>query len=676
MTERYLLDGLHCATCGEKIRVACEGLPTVKSAKLNLAIMTMVIERSEGADLTEKIQSVCDRIEDGVTVSFIGSEGKAQTQKKRKNFALIEIIIGAALLIIGLALHLFGFDMVGVVLMITATLLCAYRTGAKGVMALKTLDIDENMLLTIAVIAAIAIGEYAEAGAVALLFAIGQQIEATVSRRSRKELSALSEIRPDTVHTDNGDKPAEQVKMGEIIIVHPGERIPLDAEVVGGSGSVDASAITGESIPLSVEYGTHLLSGMLNGSGVLKVKVTGDYENSTAARIVKLVEQSAQRKGSAERFITRFAKVYTPVCVVIAILLTVIPWIIGGAFSVEWLRRALVFLVASCPCALVISVPLAFYAGVGSASKKGVLIKGGVYIEALSTADAVGLDKTGTLTTGKLSVDKVTSLGEDVVAIAAAVEAYSDHPIAMAIRSACKKPITLDGSMTEMAGLGVKVEGSSKILVGSARLMDSEGVDISMLPKAAVYVAADGVALGSISVSDTVRDDALGLIEGLRKRKIGRIAIVSGDHEMAVNSVAETCKIDESYPSLMPQDKIEVMQSIKDSARSTIFVGDGINDAPVLAVATVGIAMGMGTDAAIETADVVLSSGSLSALLTAIDVSRRTMRVVKTNIALSIGIKTAVMLSAFFMPMMWAAVVADVVLSVACSINSARLLAS
>lgn len=715
MTEKFELSGLHCANCGEKIRAACEKLDGVSRAKLNIASGMLTLETDGGTDadaLAEKIQAVCDRIEGGITVNASGcvsrekhgchahghcgcgehehghdghahshEHGHEHSHEHSHSHSSVktDIAVIAVSAVLALAAVISGVLKLGVlsaVLFSVSAAVAVARPAVSGIRGLFHLDIDENVLLFIAVVAAVCIGEYAEAAIVSLLFAVGQYIEAAVSDKSRGELKKISEIRPDTAHTDNGDVHAEQVKIGDEIIIRPFERIPLDGTVISGSGQIDASAITGESVPVTVECGTQLLGGMLNGAGVLRVKVTGDYHDSAAARIVRLVEDSVENKGMSERFITKFARIYTPCMVIAAILVTLIPSIILGGFSVEWLRKSLVFLVASCPCALVISVPLAFYAGVGAASRKGVLIKGGAYIEQLADARAAAFDKTGTLTTGELSVVNVVNLtGEDVLSIAAAAEAQSDHPVARAICAACGEPAALDGDISERAGFGVTVDGTRRVTVGAKRFMQAEGVDISALPDAAVYVAADGVCLGCISVADTLRADSKPLIDGLRSRGFSRIAMLSGDNAATAETVAAQCGIDEVHAGLLPEDKVSVMQEITEKSGGAIFLGDGINDAPVIAAASAGVAMGLGTDAAIETADAVLTSGNPYALLTAVDVSRRTMRTVKFNIAVSIIVKLAVIVSAFFYTMMWAAVVADVVLSVACSLNSARLMA-
>ncbi len=600
--------------------------------------------------------------------------GHHHRNASRLNIAIIAA--AAAFTASGFIAMLFTLDMISAALFCAAAAVAVIRPAIDGAKELIHLRLDENALLTIAVVAAVIIGDYAEAALVALLFSVGQYIESTVASKSRSALKALSEIRLDTVHTDEGDMPAKSAKIGDQIIIRAFERVPLDCTVILGASELDASAITGESLPISADAGTPLLGGMQNGSGVLRARVTGDYHDSAASRIIKLVEESTESKGEAERFITKFARIYTPCVVTAALLVTLIPSLIIGKFSVEWLQKSLVFLVASCPCALVISVPLAFFAGVGSASRQGVLIKGGVHIEALAAVRAAAFDKTGTLTTGELTVTEVTNFTDrDAIAIAAAAEAQSDHPIARAVCDACKAPAALFGKITERAGYGITVEGDSTYHIGAARLMQKENIDISSAPDANVYVAENGMLIGAIALADMPREDALKLIVGLKKRGFNSISMLTGDSTAAAQLVAAQCDITEVHSELLPEDKVTAMNRISAVKGGALFVGDGINDAPVIAAATVGVAMGLGTDTAIETADVVLTVGNPAALLRAVDISRRTMRIVKFNIALSIAVKLAVIISAFFAPMMWAAVVADVVLSLVCSLNSASLMA-
>ena len=716
MIEKFTLDGLHCANCGEKIRVACASIDGVRDAALNLALGTLMLECETEIDgLCTEIQRICDRIEDGITViqgdnrhshnhggrhgdncnggnchehehehehghehvheHVHGHEHGAHAHSAIGRRDIVIIAVCSVFTVMGLVLSLLGSEVISAVLLTLSAAVAVARPAISGLRSLAHFDIDEKVLLTIAVVAAVIIGEYAEAALVSILFSIGEYIEAAVAKKSRTSLEKLSEIRPDTVHTDCGDRRADSAKIGDIIIIRPFERIPLDCTVVSGTGEIDASAITGESVPVAATDGTALLGGMKNGSGVLRARVTGDYHDSAAARIIRLVEESVASKGASERFITKFAKIYTPCVVIAAVLTTLIPSLVLGEFSVEWLRKSLVFLVASCPCALVISVPIAFYAGVGAASRAGVLIKGGVHIESLAAVRSAAFDKTGTLTTGELSVAEVVNLTDcDVLSVAAFAEGQSDHPIARAICAACENPASLSGNITERAGYGIEVAGEHTYLIGAARLMHENGIDISSLPQAAVYVACDGTCLGCISVADTPRKDVNRLITGLAERKFNHVAMLTGDSAAAAKTVAAQCGIDEVHAELLPEDKVSLLEQMSNTDRGALFVGDGINDAPVIAAATVGVAMGLGTDAAIETADVVLTAGNPVALLSAIDISRRTMSIVRFNIALSIAVKLAVMISAFFIPMMWAAVVADVVLSVVCSANSARIM--
>ncbi len=676
MTEKYLLKGLHCADCGEKIRAAASRFEGVKQANLNVAtgLLTLICDKEIE---TAALQRLCDSVEAGITVVCEGDASSSAPKKgKWKQYAWAA---SALVLIVGAVVcGLLQLPKICNLLLGAATgvnLVKPMFYGIKSV--LKNRTFDEKLLLAIAAVSALAIGEYAEGAAVTLLFEIGEIIESRVTSHSRKGIEALGNIRPQRVHTDEGDLPAAQIKVGDVIVVHPFERIPLDGMIVGGSGHIDPSAITGESIPISVEYGTPVLGGMIAGSVALRVQVTADYENSAPARIIKMVENSEARKGTAQRFISRFAKIYTPLTVLAALLVALIPWLVTGEFSSLWFKKALVLLVASCPCAMVISVPLAFYAGIGAASKKGVLVKGGIYLESLAAADCVISDKTGTLTTGELKVTEVHSEpGYDCLAIASWAERYSGHPVAAAIRRACPHPQKIEGEIREQAGYGIVSEGEQRILVGSVRLMSQEGVDVSHLPRGQVYVAVDGRGIGSIQLSDLLRDDALDTLNSLRRLGVKSFALLSGDNAPAVKRTAEACGIDYWRAELLPEDKVECLREFKQKCKSVVFVGDGINDAPVITEATVGVGMGLGTDAAVETADVVLTAGNLSALADGVKTSRRTLKKVRFNIALSLAVKGLVMLSALFVPMMWMAVVADVGLSVVCCLNSAALLKS
>lgn len=740
MIYEYTLDGLHCAGCGEKILRDVRELDFVDGAELNLATARMRIT-SENADseLLHILQKIVNTTGHSVSVKAYNPAAKrlvmgrqtsngdnqpAQStaedtaaigENERRNEpcsdgdcgdlcecesdkradsdrhgkdgcsccddhhsesgAKFYIQLGASLVLFVAGLLTGGT--LSAVLLILSALTAGYDTLINGIKGLLRLDIDEGLLMSVAAVAACCIGEFTEAAMVLILNLIGGKIEAVAAGRSRKSIERLTEIRPDTARLADGTEiDADEVEIGMELLVNPFERIPVDAVVIGGASNVDVSAITGESVPLAASEGTALMSGMLNGEGQLHIKATARAEQSAAARIIRLVEDSAATKGSSERIITRFAKIYTPAVMLLCLLVAVIPPIFVGDFT-GWLYKALAILVASCPCALVISVPLAFFAGVGAASKSGVLIKGGKYVEKLALADAAAFDKTGTITDGTLTIDSVYTAGgysrQQVLDLARIAEFNSTHPIARAAvrASDCEIP---DGEYSEMRALGVIFRGEKVIVCGGKRLMHEQGVDISSLPDCQVYVAEDGAAVGGITFADSPRKGAADVLSELKSLGVDKIALLTGDSAAGAARTAQTVGVTEVHAGLLPEDKVTHVEQLKKTAKSVIFVGDGINDAPVLAAADVGFAMGLGSDAAIEAADAILTGDSLASLPTAIKISRRTMGAVRFNIAFPLLVKLAVMVSALFYPIMWLAVAADVVVMIITVINAARLI--
>lgn len=565
-----------------------------------------------------------------------------------------------------------------------SALAAGHEIFLEGVKTIVKLKIDETTLLTIAVIAAFCIGEYPEAAIVTILFEIGEILEAKAVARSRKNIAKLSNIRPDTaVIIKNGKETtvgAEEVLTGTEIIVKPHNRIPLDGIITEGFTTLDSSAITGESIPVSGEKGTEVLSGMLNGDGLIKVKTTKELSQSTASRILKLVEDAEKSKSNEEKFITRFAAVYTPIVLVVSLLIAVIPIILGGEPSV-WIYRSLTCLVASCPCAIVISVPLAFYAGIGRATKEGVLIKGGKYVEAISKADCFAFDKTGTITTGKLSVSKVIShvpevTENNILALCAACEVNSSHPMAKAIlESAKNKGLVLPDleNYKEKPGFGVYAEKDGNVLIcGGKRILGNHNTPADKNSK--VFLIENGKLLGEISLSDEIREEAKSVIGELKSLGIKIAAMLTGDFQSSAKPIAEAVGINLLKSDLLPQEKVEEFSKIKNN-RVCCYVGDGINDAPVMAAADCSFAMGLGSEAAIETADAVLSGGNLSPLPKTIKLCRKVMNTAKANIVFAIAVKVIVVSLgvAGFAPI-WLAVLADTGVSILCIFNSIRLL--
>ena len=651
----------------------------------------------------QDIQAVCDSIEDGVEVidnnvkeNTVTAE-KVNSAKKDKKVEikneLISIITAAVLGIAAFGLELtvfpdaeFGtvgwFVLLG--LSLVATVLSGWRTFIKGIQSVFKLQIDETTLLTIAVIAAFALGEFVEAAMVTILFAVGEIVEEKAVSASRSDIAKLAQIRPDnaTVLINGKEvvKAAEDVKIGSTIVVKPHERVPLDGVITKGNTTLDTSALTGESVPVDAEAGSEVMSGMINGNSLIEIKTTKEFGDSTAARIIKLVEDAAATKGQSEKLISRFAAVYTPIIILISIVVAIVPPLVGlGSFS-TWIYRALVCLVASCPCAIVISVPLSYYSGLGASSKISVLIKGGKYIEALAKADAFVFDKTGTLTTGELSVNKVFAYGNhtssEIIALAAACERYSSHPIAMAIKNKAEKENLPELSdYSEKAGQGVTAVYNGKALVcgGTKALSDKQKVNAEKT--ASVYVIYDGELIGAISVSDTLRPEAKSVIAELRKLGVKDSVMLTGDKKENAMDIANELKLDSYSAELMPSDKLEKLIDIKKTHKSVCFIGDGINDAPVLTASDCGFAMGFGSEAAIEAADAVLAAGNLKQLPLSVRIAKKVVATVKTNITFALGVKTIVIIFAILgIAPMWLSVIADTGVSVLCVLYAARLL--
>lgn len=562
----------------------------------------------------------------------------------------------------------------------TAAILAGYGVFLDGLKNLFKLNFTENVLMSIAVVTAFCMGEFGEAAAVAILFNLGEMAEEIAEHRSRKSITALTEMRPDTARVlrDGMEQivSPSAVAVGETVIVNPFERIPLDGVILEGSSYIDNAALTGESVPVEVAPGDSVLSGGVNGSAKLTLRVTSAFEDSTASRILRMIEESSARKAGAEKLITRFARVYTPIVLVLAILVAVLPPLFNlGAFS-TWLYRALTMLVASCPCALVISVPLGFFAGIGVESTMGMLIKGGKYLEALAKTDTVILDKTGTITTGALSVSSVwTAEGvseKALLKLAASVEARSAHPVAKAICAAAGEAPEAD-SIEEIAGRGIRAEiGGKTVLAGRRSFLEENGVDVTGVPDSTVTIAADGHAVGAVMLADTVKPDSKAAITALKEAGIQRIVMLTGDNEQAAKAVAEQVGVTEYRAGLLPQDKaaaVETMSGVR------VFVGDGVNDAPVLAASNCGIAVGLGSQAAIETADAVLSGGSLALLPKAIRMAKRCLHVIRFNIVFALAVKAAVLICTpmGFVPM-WMGVFADVGVMALTVLNTLRIL--
>ena len=552
--------------------------------------------------------------------------------------------------------------------------------------------LDENFLMTVATLGAILIGEYPEAVAVMLLYEIGELFQGYAVNKSRKSIAAMMDIKPEFANVIRDNKTQrvdpDEVEIGEIIEIRPGERVPLDATIIKGETSLDTSALTGESVPVEAREGANILSGCININGLITAKVTKEYFDSTVNKVLDLVENAAAKKSKSERLITRFAKVYTPIVIGLAILLALLPPIISGEYNFRlWVFRALSFLVVSCPCAFVISVPLSFFSGIGAASKAGVLIKGGNYLEALAKVDTVVFDKTGTLTKGVFNVQKVVVHNKNIdenefMFYVASAESGSNHPISKSIQKYYNKEIDNSSinSIKEISGKGIEaIINNKKVLVGNEKLINLPK-DISVTDVGTIlYVEIDNVFSGYIVISDEIKEDAKRAIKELKNIGIKKNIMLTGDLEKVAKKVGEDLELDETYSNLLPQDKVSKFEEIiknKTSKGSVIFVGDGINDAPVLARADVGIAMGaMGSDAAIEAADVVIMTDEPSKIVTAIKSSKKTMKIAMQNMALAFGIKViALILSALGIADMWMAVFADTGVTILAVLNSFRAL--
>lgn len=551
---------------------------------------------------------------------------------------------------------------------------------------------DENFLMSVASIGAFFIGEAPEGVGVMLFYQIGEMLQSYAVGQSRRSISSLMDIRPDYANVlRNGEVltiPPEEVEIGEIIVIKAGERVPLDGIVVEGNSMLDTSALTGESLPREVITGSELLSGCINMNGLLNAKVTKSYSESTVNKILELVENASSRKSKSEKFITRFARVYTPVVVVIAVVLAIIPpLIIKGATFNEWIYRSLAFLVVSCPCALVISVPLSFFGGIGGASRNGILVKGSNYLESLAKTEIIVFDKTGTLTKGVFKVQKIHSekiKPEELLKLAAYAESYSNHPISLSLKEAYKKDIDIEkiSQVEEISGHGVSaVVENIKILAGNDKLMEKFKIPYNKETSGGtlVHIAADGEYAGYILIADKIKDDAFEAVSDLKKHNINDIVMLTGDSESVAINTARELGIDRVYAGLLPADKVEKVEELisqKSKKVTLMFVGDGINDAPVLARADVGVAMGaLGSDAAIEAADVVIMTDEPSKIAKAIEIAKNTIKIAYQNVIFAISVKVIILvLSTLGLASLWAAVFADVGVTFIAVLNAMRAL--
>ena len=665
--------------------------------------MTVQAGTSVAASLLDTVTTIVHSHEPDVEVSEKQLEATAPVKKDEKAAVYndedkkrtIRLAVGAVVYAIGMALTVFAKlpTLAELAFLIVAYVILGWDVVWQAVKNITRGQVfDEHFLMSVSTIGAFAIGEYPEAVAVMLFYQVGEFFQSLAVKRSRKSISDLMDICPDSATVKrNGVLQVvspESVAVGEIIVVKPGEKIPLDGIVVDGESMLDTKALTGESVPRSIRKGDEALSGCINQSGLLTLKVTKSFGESTVSKITDLVENASARKAPTENFITTFARYYTPVVVGMAAVLAIIPpLVLGGGWS-EWLRRGFVFLIVSCPCALVISIPLTFFGGIGAASKRGVLVKGSNYLEALNKVSVVVFDKTGTLTKGVFEVANIIPAAgyqkEQVLEYAAQAESYSNHPIAKSILATYGKPIDQKqfSGFEEISGHGISVMvQGKKVLAGNSKLMESEKIAYAACDAAGTkfYVAADGSYVGCILIADEVKPDSKCAIAELKKIGVEKTVMLTGDDERIGKSVADELGLDAYYAQLLPDQKVEKLEMLDKQKRQgskLAFVGDGINDAPVLARADVGIAMGgLGSDAAIEAADVVLMTDEPSKLVEAIDVAKATKRIVMQNIVIALGIKSVfLVLGALGMAGMWEAVFGDVGVTIIAVLNAMRIL--
>ena len=667
-----------------------QALPEVKEATITFTTNQLQVVTEGDKDLLEEFQKICAAIESEVIVKRKVSVNKKEEKKKREQEQQekkreqkrerIEIVAGAGLFLAGILLK-DKYELFSTILFVSSYLTLGWEillTAGKNIC--KGRMLDENFLMSIATLGAFAIQEYAEAVGVMLFYRIGEMFEHIAVEKSRGQIMSAVDLRPEVVSREqNGVTeviPAEQAQVGDLLIVRPGDRIPLDGTVIDGESRIDTSPVTGEPVPVKVEKGDSLVSGCVNTSGLLKMRVEKVLEDSMVTRILDSVEHAAASKPKIDKFITRFARVYTPFVVALALATAILPSLVTGNWS-YWVYTALTFLVISCPCALVLSVPLAFFSGIGAGSKRGILFKGGVAIEALQGVKTVVMDKTGTITEGNFVVQKCVANEmeeEELLRLAAVCEKNSTHPIGTSILLAAeerKVSVPDPERITEISGKGIEaVLDGRQILCGNQKLMEQYQVDLTNGPKGSygteVLVAVDGEFAGFLVISDTIKKDAVSAVQELKRQKI-RTAMLTGDAKESAEAVAEQTGIDEVHARLLPEEKLGELTKIREQNGSVMFVGDGINDAPVLAGADVGAAMGSGADAAIEAADVVFMTSSMEAIPASLEIARSTNRIAKQNVLFALAIKVVVMVLGL-------AGFADTGVAMLCVLNSIRIL--
>ena len=718
---KLYLKGLDCANCANKIENKVNKLESVEEAVLNFSLSLLIVSLKENSDVNrveEEIKTIVSKLEPDVIVSKYNNN-----IKEKKNVCTSECCSGHARDIEekheeshdhdhseGISLRDKVSLAIGFILFAIAIFIGEEKSYVPYIYALSYVLVggkvvlsairnifrgqvfDENFLMTVATLGAFAIGNHPEGVAVMIFYEIGELFQSYAVNRSRKSISSLMDIRADYANliTDGEEKKVDpsEIKIDDIIVIKPGERVPLDGIVIEGNSSLDTSALTGESLPRNIELNDEILAGVINLTGVIRVKVTKEFGESTVSRILELVQNASSKKAQTEKFITKFARYYTPVVVLSAVALAIIPpLVVEGALFSDWVYRALIFLVVSCPCALVVSIPLGLFAGIGGASKNGVLIKGGNYLEALKDVETVVFDKTGTLTKGVFKVVKINTNNieeSELLRIAATGESFSNHPIAQSILKAYGNEVdkSIISNYEEISGNGIKVNIDNKeVLLGNYKLMNSNGIKYNNSEEigTVVHVVVEGEYKGSIVIADEVKEDSKEAIEMLKKIGVKKCVMLTGDNKKVAEKIAEELGLDEVYAELLPTDKVVMVEKLlkeKSEKGKLAFVGDGINDAPVLARADVGVAMGgIGSDAAIEAADVVLMRDNPSSLVDAIEIGRKTNRILWQNIIFSLGVKIAVLIpAAIGIANMWEGVFADVGVTLIAVLNSMRAL--
>ena len=684
----YILENLGCANCAAKMERKIKELPEVEDAVITFATKQLKVASNHQEDLLPVLQEICASIESEVVVKQ--KESKVHKEKQEENQkAIIGILAGAVLFAAGMIFE-DSYPTVTSIGFVIAYLILGGKIVLQAAKNLKKGHVfDENFLMSIATLAAFAIGDFAEAVGVMLFYRCGELFEDIAVEKSRGQIMDAVDMRPEVVNLLHGDEveviPAEEAQIGDVLLVRVGDRIPLDGVILSGESRIDTAPVTGEPVPVKAGEGDRVISGCVNTSGMLKVRVEKTLGDSMVTRILQSVENAAASKPKIDRFITRFARVYTPFVVILALGTAIIPSLITGDWKF-WIYTAITFLVISCPCALVLSVPLAFFSGIGAGSKKGILFKGGIALEALKEVKPVVMDKTGTITKGNFEVQKCISLGawkeEELLAVAAGCESTSTHPIGNSIVEEAKKrfvELERPSKVEEISGKGIRAQMKlGEVLCGNRALLEMHHVNVQMMESdvygTEVFVAINGELAGYLVIADTLKEDSVSAIRKMKKYGL-RTAMLTGDAKTSADAIAKKAGVEEVYAQLLPEDKVEKLKEIRQKNGAVMFVGDGINDAPVLAGADVGAAMGSGADAAIEAADVVFMTSSMEAIPQSVAIAKATGAIAMQNVVFALIVKALVMILGLMgFANMWLAVFADTGVAMLCVLNSIRIL--